>query len=681
VKRRVWLAAAGLAAGMVMAFALEGEGVSTRSTTLDTATELSAGVLDRVAVTSDGTVVLGEELTRVAPPEPVGSVWSLLELPDGSVLAGTGVEGRVYRIEGGRATRWAETGAVVVTSLTRGEDGAVYAGTLPDGKVFRLVPPRGETLQAPVLVAELPGVQHVWSVAWDARRHVLLCATGPEGKLFSVDPRRPAGEAATVLFDSDEPHLYAMALRADGEVILGGGGGHAVVYGLRATGRPRVIARLAGDEVKGLAVADDDVVAIANEFSEAPEPPRRTVAQSRLPAAGGPSAARARPGRGALYRIRPSGLAERVYATADSHLSAVQWDPRRREVWLGLGVGGRVLAVAGDRTVRVAHDVDEAGVTALALTGRARMFATSDTGVFYRVLDRAPTAATWNSRVIDATSPASWGAVRARGAGAFAWESRAGNAEAPDATWSAWEALEEGTTVRSPSSRYLQVRARFPTTGDAVLRAVTVFYLPENQRAVVTDLSATQAETKAGEARSPVLKLAWKVENPDNDGLRYRLYFRGDGDQTWRSLLRNQEWVTGTSFDWATDGLAEGWYRVEVDASDEAANTDDSVTRDVRVSEPVLVDNTPPTVRARVEGDRVRGEAADGASVVLRVEVSVDGGEWRALRADDGVLDEATEAFAGALPPAGVRAGEHVLSVRAADEAGNVGVGSVRYRR
>ena len=679
--RRVWLAFAGLAAGMVMAFAIEGESVSTRSTTLDSAIELSAGVLDRVAVTIDGTVVLGEEIARISPPEPVGSVWSLLDLGDGAVLAGTGVEGRVYRIENGHATRWADTGAVVVTSLTRAEDGAIYAGTLPDGRVYRLVPPQGELLQAPVLVAELPGVQHVWGVAWDARRHVLLCATGPEGKLFSVDTRRAASEAATVLFDSEEAHLYAMALRDDGEVIVGAGGGHAVVYGLPVTGRPRVIARLSGDEVKGLAVAGDEIVAIANEFSEAPDAPRRTVAQSRAPAAGGPAVPRARPGRGTLYRIRPSGLAERVYANADSHLNSVQWDPRRREIWLGLGVGGRVLAVAGDRTVRVVHDVDEAGVTALALTGRTRMFATADTGVFYQVHDRAPNGATWNSKVLDAGSPARWGAVRARGVGAFAWESRSGNAELPDATWSVWEALDEGITVRSPSSRFLQVRSRFPAGTDAVLRAVTVFFLPENQRAVLTELSAMPPETKVGEARASVLKLAWKVENPDNDGLRYRLYFRGDGDQTWRGLLRNQEWLTGTTFDWATDGLAEGWYRVEVDASDEAANPEDSVTRDVRVSEPVLVDNTAPMVSARVDGERVQGEAEDGASVVLRVEASVDGGEWRALRADDGLFDERREAFRGALPGLGGRAGEHVLSVRAADEAGNVGVGSVRYRR
>ena len=84
---------------------------------------------------------------------------------------------------------------------------------------------------------------------------------------------------------------------------------------------------------------------------------------------------------------------------------------------------------------------------------------------------------------------------------------------------------------------------------------------------------------------------------------------------------------------------------------------------------------------ARVAGERVSGEAEDGASVVLRVEASVDGGEWRALRADDGVLDERREVFGGLLPSGGARAGEHVLSVRATDEAGNVGVVSVRYRR
>ncbi len=672
------LAAAGCTAGVFLV-TTAGEAVVTRSFSLDTASELSAGVLDRVAVTADGSVVPGADVQRIAPPDTVGSVWTLLDLGDGAVLAGTGVDGRVYRVQNNTATLWAQTDALVVTSLTRAADGTIYAGTLPDGKLYKLVPPANGRPSAPLLVAELPGAQHIWAVAWDAARRAVLCATGPEGKLFAVDPRLPSGSNATVVFDSEEPHLYAMALR-NRDVVVGSGGGHAIVYAVRGAGQASVLARLTGDEVKGLALSGDDVIAAANEFAEPPEAPRRTASAGRLPSPGGVSASRVRAGKGAVYRIRPSGLAERLYNNNDSHITALEWNAATREAWAALGVGGRIIAVGEDRTSRVAFDVDETQVLSLALTGRTALFGTGDTGVFYRVERTAPQGATWNSRVLDATVPARWGAVRWRGAGALDWESRSGNSDTPDATWSAWEALDADGTVRSPASRYVQVRARFGREPSTQLRAVSVYYLPENQRAVLTEVTAAAPETKAGDARASILKLAWKVENPDSDTLRYRLRFRGDADDTWRPVLRNQEWLTASSYDWSTDALPEGWYRVEVEASDEASNPADGAASDRRTSEPVLVDNTAPAVTVRVENARVLGEARDGASAVLRVEVSVDGGEWRPARADDAVFDEREERFSAPLPTT-LSAGEHVVGVRATDEAGNVGVASARVRR
>lgn len=678
--RLVALALCAMGVGVGALVALPAEAVNTRAFTLDSAADLSAGVLDRVAVTGDGTVVLGAETERLTAPETVGSVWSLLEMGDGSVLAGTGVDGRVYRVQGRDVTLYAETGAVVVTSLTRADDGSVYAGTLPDAKLFRLNAPQGGRPQAPTLVATLPGAQHIWAVQWDRARRVVLCATGPEGKLFAVDPAVTGRENFTVLFDSEEPHLYAMAPGRDGEVLLGAGGGHAIVFGVRGAGRARVIARLTGDEVKGVALAGEDIVAVSNEFTDPPEPPRRTVSQSRLPAPGGPTTARPRAGKGYAWRVHTNGYAERVLSSETTHYTALAWDGARRETLLGTGVGGRVIAVAEDRTTRLLFDVDEQGVSALGLTGATRLFGTSDSGAFYRVLDARPSAATWNSRVLDATVPARWGAVRWRGAGALDWESRSGNSDTPDATWTAWEALDADGVIRSPAGRYVQVRARFTRDPGTVIRAVTVYYLPENQRAVLLDVTATAPETKVGEARRNAVKLGWKVDNADGDELRYRLRFRGDGETTWRALLRNQEWLTATNYEWPTEGLPEGWYRVEVEASDESANPDDAVTRDRRASEPVLVDATAPVVSVRVENGRVLGDVRDGASAVLRMELAVDGGEWRPVRCADGVLDERGEAIDLALP-AGIVPGEHALSVRAYDEAGNVGVGSARFRR
>ena len=682
-RSRARLAALALSAMAVSVGALlapPAEAVNTRTFTLDDAADLSAGVLDRVSVSGDGSVVLGAETERLTAPETVGSVWALLDLGDGVTLAGTGVDGRVYRIQDRDVTLYAETGAVVVTSLARAEDGAVYAGTLPDGKVFRLNAPQGARPQAPTLVATLPGAQHVWAVTWDRARRALLCATGPEGKLFAVDPAAAAPNNATVLFDSDEPHLYAMALGRDNEVLLGAGGGHAIVYGVRGASQARVIARLNGDEVKGLAVAGDDVVAISNAFTEAPEPPRRSAQQSRVPTPGGPTTPRPRAGRGFAWRIRPSGFAERLISSELSHFTALAWDGARREALIGSGVNGRLVAVAEDRSARLLFDVDEQGVTAIAQSAAGLSFGTADSGAFYRVLAARPTGATWNSRVLDATLPSRWGAVRWRGAGALDWEARSGNSEAPDATWSAWEALDADGAVRAPAARYLQVRARFSRDPATVIRSVTVYYLPENQRAALLEVTAAAPETKVGEVRRNAVKLGWKVDNSDGDELRYRLRFRGDSETTWRAVLRNQEWLTAASYEWPTDGLPEGWYRVEVEASDEAANPDDAVTRDRRVSEPVLVDGTAPAVTVRVEGARLLGEARDGASAVVRLEVSVDGGDWRPLRPADGLLAERAEAIDAPVPP-GVTAGEHSLAVRATDEAGNVGLGSARFRR
>lgn len=686
VRRRLRaLAGMTLAAVGVLVVSTRGEGVTTRTFTLSSASDLAAGTLDRVSVRSDGTVVMGAELARVAPTDAVGSVWSLLDLGDGAVLAGTGTDGRVYRVSGGSATLYAQTDAVVVTSLTRGDDGSVYAGTLPDGKLYRLVAPVAGRPQPPVLVAELPGVQHIWAVAWDATRRAVLCATGPDGKLFAVDPRGAAGSNATVLFDSDEAHLYSLALGPSAApggrtVYFGSGGGRAVVYALRGT-EARVVARLAGDEVKSLVVQGDALWAASNEFTEPPEAPRRTATSGRLPSPGGPSSARPRPGKGRVYRIAPSGLADARYFNAESHITALEWDARAGEMLAALGAGGRVVALADDRTSRVAFDLDEGAVTALALTGRGRLLGTADTGVFYTLREGVPSGATWHSRVLDGMVPCRWGVLRWRGDGALDWETRSGNSELPDATWSVWQGLDAEGTVLSPQARYLQVRARFGRGADAALRAVTVFYLPENQRAVLTEVTAAAPETKAGDTPRPnALRLAWKVENPDGDTLRYRLRYRGESERAWRPILRNQDFVTGTSHEWSIEGLPEGWYRVEVEASDEASNPDDGVERDRRLSAPVLVDTVAPVVRVSVTGGVVSGEVEDGASALTRLELSLDGGEWRPLRVADGVLDGRRERFSLRLAATARTAGEHSVAVRAADEAGNVGSDSARWR-
>jgi len=649
------------------------EAVQTRTIVLNSVSDFSAGTMDRTAVTSDGSVVLGQDITRVALDPAAGGVWTLYEGAD-ALYAGTASDGRVYRIANGRAEHWANTGAIAVTAIVSGEGNNLYAALVGSGNIVKLRGPQGGRVQEAERFAALPGVEHVWALAYDSARRTLFAATGPDGKLFAID----AQGRATVVFDADESSLSSLALGPNNTIYTGTGGGNtAVVYAVRGPSDARAVARLAGNEVKSIRVVGDALYVAANEFPEGlSRPTARSAMASRAPSPGGTGGTRGRPGRGAVFMVRANGVSERIYSNAETHITAIEWDAQRRSVLAGLGANGRVVSIAEDRTATIVFDVDESSVLSLSLTGRARAFATGDSGAVYLVNANNAERATWTSRVLDATSPSRWGAVRWRGAGGLDWEVRTGNSDPPDATWSSWAALREDGTVPETTSRYMQIRARFSRDAATVLRAVTVYYLPTNQRPVLTELTA---EARAGETRPAVVRLNWKVENPDNDALRYRVRYRGDGETAWRSLHRNSEYTTATNLEWTVDGLAEGFYRVSVEATDEAANPEGDALTDRRESEPVLIDLTPPTVSARFEGGRVVGDARDGASAITRVECAIDTLEWRPARSADGVFDEREERFEARLPAA-LTAGEHTVAVRVYDEAGNMGVANVVVR-
>jgi len=201
--------------------------------------------------------------------------------------------------------------------------------------------------------------------------------------------------------------------------------------------------------------------------------------------------------------------------------------------------------------------------------------------------------------------------------------------------------------------------------------------------------SATKPETKEGVPASgaeppkheSVLKVTWKVDNQDNDTLRYRVNFRREGQGLWRDALRDGEVLTKNEYEWETVALPEGKYRVRIEASDETANAPEATLRHALESGPVLIDNSPPVVRdLTLTGRRLRARLVDGLGPIARVEMAVDGKpDWRTLGPADGVFDTADEAVdsdvTSLVPP-----GSHIVLVRVYDAAGNFGVREIESR-
>ncbi|HEX3345485.1 MAG TPA: hypothetical protein VHS09_12965 [Polyangiaceae bacterium] len=660
--------------------------VGTRTFELDTLDKLSGGDLKGVTVGSDGVVRAGWTLGSVPFPEGAGTTATCaVALADGSVLVGTGpaMGGKVVRIAGDQATVFADTKETAVNALAVDKAGAVYAGTTSN-KVYRVSQGKAEVF------ATLAGVENVWALALDHRTGALYAGTGDEGKVMRV----VAGAASTVYFKTDEPFVVSLAVADDGAVYAGTGG-KGLLYRVTAAGHASVLYDFHGEDVRAVAVGPDRTVwAIANEggaaaASEATESTTsRRNTSGRNPA--GPSAApRGKTGKGSLWRFDAQGRPERVMHHDEFHYQSLALDDQGAP-FVGTGAEGRVYSVDDAHRVALVADTDERQIGALVVAGRTRFLLGSDPAAFHRVLAVGGPDAVWTSKALDAGLRARFGHVRWASAGSVEVSTRSGDTQTPDATWSPWSAaVANGGAVASPAARLVQVRARLRDAG-ATIADVSLPFVTENLRAVVTEVAARpkgSREPKEGKDKDgvpasggelpkhdPVVHVTWKVDNPDNDDLRYRVSFHKDGQTRWLDATTPDDVLTRSELDWDTSSLPEGKYRVRVDASDELANPPSDTTHFALETSQVLVDNTPPVIKSiTMQGHRLRVEVVDGLGPIARVEVAVDGRiEWRPLAPTDGIFDTADETvdtdITPLLPPT---PGPHIVAVRAYDAAGN----------
>lgn len=650
--------------------------VGTRSFLLTSLDDLKGGDLTGVSVDSSGNVRAGLNLGAL-PITEASSVWSSALLGDGTVLLGTGSEGKVFRVGGGKAEVAATTGQMAVSSMAVAWNGDVVAGTFPEGKLFKV--PAGQKGGSAELFLTLPGAEDVWSLAYDARNKALYAATGPKGELFRIDE---AGKAQ-VYYKSEDAHLVSVAVADDGTVYAGSNG-KALLYKITAPGRATVLYDFDADDVKAIAVAPANqggaVYAIANKYNESFVSPKRN--KTGTP---GPQPAKAsRPGKGVLMRFAREGVAEQMLEDDESHYTSLALGDDGMP-FVGTGAEGRLYTVDENHLERLVADTEERQIGALMMAGKRRFVVGSDPVVFHEVKGAGGVDAVWTSKVLDAGLRASFGRLTWRSTGPVELSTRTGNTATPDGTWSGWTPpLAVPGVPKATPARYTQIRARWSRDPSAALREVGLYFVTDNARAVITSIEASQrssgktlkqgVQASGGELARPssTVKITWKVDNADQDEMRYRLFYRLDDEAIWRPMQKPSDKLTRTDYEWDTSSLPEGTYRIMVEASDELANPPDRTQKHSLVSSAILVDNTPPVFKSLdLKGRRLVGEVVDGVGPIARIEVSVAGtDEWRPIYPTDGVFDDAAERFdvdlSALVPP-----GSHLVAVRAYDAAGN----------
>ncbi len=650
-------------ASLVLAVSVTALAVTTESFVLDSADAFFEGELQGTAVHSDGSVSPGAATKRI-PIANVPVAFCMARRGD-TVFVGTGTDGVVYRLDGDAVKVFARTGELLVASLAFGADGALYAGTLPNGRIYRIDPKSGAMKRFSIP----PGAQHVWALYYDKKRGRLIAGTGPEGKLFAIDPIGRAKE----LYKAEASHI--MTLAGDGKgTVYAGTSDHAVVLRIAPDDAVSVVGDFPGNEVTAIDYYDGKLAVAANQFKTppgsqfAPSPAHGAAKAGRVP--------RPRAGSGQLWRVDPDGRAEALLSRKDTHFTAVQWG-LDGAIYAGGGDDGRIFRVEPDASYSIWADVEERQVLALDMRASNPSFITGDGAAIYRVRRGPPRDAVWTSGALDARFLSKWGRLEWRGKGKLAFETRSGNTKDPGATWSAWsKALKQPGKVESPPGRFIQVRAKFPKDPDAVLHALELFYLPQNQRARVSQVQGSRPPVKRGEgARQPMppttlLNLSWKVDNPDGDPLRYRVGYRQEAQSLWRPMFNEDTILTEPKYTWDTGSIPDGYYTVRVEASDEENNPPDLALSSTATSESIRVDNHPPRIeKLDVRRGRLRGHIVDTLGPIARIQMAIDAGPWYDVFPTDSLLDSASEELD--LPLSELAPGPHILAIRALDAEGN----------
>lgn len=646
----------------------------TRFFTLDTPATLAGSRSAGVAVRPDGGL---EALPPLAPlatlAEPLAQ--ALVTDGQGNAYVGTGHPARVYRVTEQGPELLAELAADEITSLVLAPDGTLYATTALPATLVKL---RGSTLETVATLAE----GNFWDAAF--HRGSLVLAAGNPGRLFKL------GAKGLELL-TEIPDRHARCLASSGNTLLVGTSGKGLI--LTFDGRKvGVLYDSAFTEIASLASAPDGRVVAAAltgdpTLGQKPGEGQPTVTVST----GAPSAETGRFVSEVLL-VSPQGAVTTVARFEKELALTVAF--LGGQVLVGTGLEGRVFQVLDSVVVQL-DTVDAGQVTRLAEGGQWVL-----TQEPVKVLRRRGTPqGTFTSATLDAGQPARWGRFSATVAGPCTASFRSGNSQEVNETWSAWSepAPCTDTPVLAPQGRFVQVKLQLGP-GAAFVERVQLAYRqlnlppqikelkvyppgevylktpPPSERIVEVfhpDLSGiftTLEDDKESQAqlgkryyRVGYQTVSWKVEDPNGDPLRFDLDIQRQGGPWWpvRQGLESVQLALDTQ------ALPDGLYRFRLTATDAPGNPD-SPGASTAVSSWFVVDNTPPSVKVRREGEFWVIEATDELSPIAVAEFNRDADRWLPLAPADGLLDSRHEVFR--LP---VAAGTHLLSLRVVDDHHN----------
>lgn len=486
------------------------------------------GRLSNLSLSADGLLQLGPAIRSTATlGQP--ALWSLAAAPDGSLYAGTGHSGKVYKlIPGGQPSVVWSAQQSEIFALCVDAKAILYAGTSPNGGLYRLENGTArEIWRSPA--------KYIWAIQ-PAPGGSLFVATGEPGRVYRIDP---STGAADLYYETNQANVTALASGPNGH-LLAGTDPNGILYEISAPKQATILLDSTLPEIRSIAVDSDGIVyaaAMGGAVSTRSPVTAASPATSGAVVAGAPTvitvtearqsglnvqsdqsglkagAGEAKPPssatpttpsapsvvevsgveKSAIYRIGSDHAVETIRSSKESNVYDLLVDSDG--LVFSTDEHARIYRWNDGRTTLLAEPGD--GETTRLLQSGANLFAAlSNPGRIIAFGPAGSSPGSYQSLVHDSTSVARWGHLQWRGTGTAAptFRTRTGNTARPDTTWSPWSEPLTATgspLIKSPAARFIQWRAEFPAGSHASIDTVSIPYLPRNGPPAVRSVTVT----------------------------------------------------------------------------------------------------------------------------------------------------------------------------------------------
>ena len=670
--------------------------------------DFEKGTLTHLSLRSDGRLYLAPDFREIYDPS-TPYLWALAADGKGSLYAGGGGSGngtaKLFAVDAqGKGRTVAELEGLEIHAIAMGPDGQIYAATDPDGKVYK-VSPQGKSQ-----VFFDPHAKYIWALAFNSKGE-LFVATGDHGEIYRVGRDGKGslffktGETHARSLTVDAQDNLIAGTEPGGLVIRVSPAGTGFVLYQTAKREVTAVAVGKSGEIYAAAVGTRSAAAPVAAVPVPPPPP---------PVAGPAGAAGRGPvtvsvptfgtppppitGGSEVYRINKDGAPRKVWSNAQDIVYAIGFDLQNRPL-LGTGNRGKVYRADSEILSTVLIDASSTQITSFAYGPNNRLYAaTGNIGRVYEIGPAVAAKGVFESDVLDTGAFTYWGRLSFRGTPRNAVVmTRSGNLSRPQENWSPWAPLQIepdnsaapcarclNGRIASPAARFLQYKVELAGASSAELASVEIAYLSKNIAPQLEEVEITPPNYKfpapagasapsqsltlppLGQKKRPsgpvaldlsssasltygkgMIGARWTASDENGDTLLYAVEIRGVGESSWK-LLKDK--LREKYYSWDSTAFPDGEYEVRVTATDSPGNGPDEALTASLMSDPFLIDNTPPqitglTAAARGNQLEVRWKARDARSIIEKAEYSLNGGDWIPVRPETKLSDSPEESY------------------------------------